>query len=53
MIVLDVNLLLFAQNEDAPEHSRAVGWLEHNAQLASADHEFVRFVELKWINPLA
>lgn len=27
--------------------------LEHNAQLASADHEFERFAELKWINPLA
>lgn len=142
MIVLDVNLLLFAQNEDAPEHSRAARWLEevwrsrepiglpwvtiwaffrlstsrhilprpntprqarsvieewlalpdvsipeagprhieilerlmtshsvsgsrttdvvlaalaleHNAQLASADREFERFAELKWINPLA
>lgn len=43
MILVDLNLLLYAVNRDAPRHG---------AELCSSDNDFDRFAHLRWTNPL-
>ena len=61
----DVNVLIYAHREDAPEHDKCAGWLTSLADGAApfalssvtlggftTDSDFARFPGLRWRNPL-
>jgi predicted nucleic acid-binding protein len=62
VIIPDINLLVYAHNEQAPQHAMAREWwenllngvvlVEHRAELHSCDSDFSRFPGLHWVNPL-
>lgn len=51
MIVVDLNLLIHAVNEDSPHHAAAVAWWAE--QLNGTDTDFARIPNLRWDNPLS
>ena len=57
MILIDANLLLYAVNTDAPDHTQAKQWVTNalsgvRGTVASCDNDFAKFPGLRWINPL-
>jgi len=55
MIIPDINLLLYAYDSTSPFHAQASAWWQtclSGAVLHTADADFVRFQNLRWLNPI-